>query len=100
MAQVERFFFFKKNRSIFLTFYPTYKSADGRTLGFRGQNFVVNSDLASVRSGWVGLESYDSMLVFRVWVRKSILRVGRGNMTSDSDFTQNFGSYKVFPGRL
>ena len=89
MAQVERFFL---NRSTFLAFYPTYKSVDGRTLGFRGQNFVVNSDLASVRSGWVGLESYEPRLVFRVWVRKSILRVARENITSDSDSAQNFGS--------
>ena len=99
MAQVERFFL-KKNRSTFLVLYRTYKSADGRTLGLRGRNFAVNSDMASVRSGWVGLESYEPRLIFRVWVRKSILRVARGNMTSDSESTQNFGSYSVFLGQL
>ena len=87
-------------RQIFLAFYPSYKSANGRALGSRGQNFAVNSNMASVRSGWVGLESYEPRLVFRVWVRKSILRVARGNMTSDSESTQNFGSYSVFLGQL
>ena len=97
MAQFERL---KKKRSIFLAFYTSYKSANGRTLGFRGQNFAVNSNIASVRSGWVGLESYEPRLVFRVWARKSKLRVVWRNMTSDSDSTQNFGSYRVLPGQL
>ena len=79
------------NRSIFLAFYPSYKSANGRTLGFRGQNSVVNPNLGSVRSGRLGLESYEPRLIFRVWARKSLLRAAWGNMTSDSNSTQNFG---------
>ena len=77
-----------------------YKSAEGRSLGLRAQIFVVNSNMALVWSGRTGLESYEPRLVFRVWVRKSILRVARGNTTSDLESTQSFGSYRVFPGQL
>ena len=56
--------------------------------------------MAWVRSSRTGLESYEDRLVFRVWARKSIMRVARGNMTSDSDYTQKFGSYRALSGQL
>ena len=61
---------------------------------------MVSSNLASVRSGRVGLGTYEPGPVFRVWAHNSILRVARGFSTSDSDSAQKLGSYRVSPGHL
>ena len=48
----------------------------------------------------VGLGSYGPGLVFRVLAGNSRLRVARTNPSSDSDSTQNIGSYRVFGGDI
>ena len=90
----------KKSQINHWTFISAYMCDPGPSLGFLGPNLVVSSNLASVRSGRVGLGSYGPGLVFRVWARNSRLRVARTNPSSDSDSTQNFGSYRVFGGEI
>ena len=82
--------------------YANHRSSGGPSSGFRGRNFVVSSDMASVRSGWVGSGWGVSSLrrEFRVRASKSRLRVARAIWTSDSDSVQNFGHYRLFPGPI
>ena len=75
-------------------------SAPGPSLGTRGPNSMVSSNLPSVRSGRLGLASYPDRTVNRAWARNSGLRVARTEPMPDSDSTENFGSYRVSPGRI
>ena len=87
----------KKSQINHWTSNSAYGSAPGPSLGFLGPNSMVSSNLVSVRSGRTGLVSYEPG---SVWGCNSRLRVARTNLTSNSDSTSNFGSYRFFSGQI